>query len=60
MSDKKLKLGLYWAAGCGGCDVAVLDIDEKILDVAEVADIHFWPIAMDFQVKTLQLWMTAS
>jgi F420-non-reducing hydrogenase small subunit len=51
VSDKKLKLGLYWAAGCGGCDVAVLDIDEKILDVAEVADIHFWPIAMDFKYK---------
>jgi len=45
----KLKLGLYWAASCGGCDVAVLDINEKILDVAQLADIVFWPIAMDFK-----------
>lgn len=45
----KLKLGLYWAAACGGCDVAVLDINEKILDVAEMADIVFWPIALDFK-----------
>jgi F420-non-reducing hydrogenase small subunit len=45
----KLKLGLYWAAACGGCDVAVLDVNEKILDVAELADIVFWPIALDFK-----------
>ena len=45
----KLKLALYWSAGCGGCDVAVLDINEKILDIAEIADIVFWPIAMDFK-----------
>ncbi len=45
----KLKLALYWAAACGGCDVAVLDINEKILDVAALADIVFWPIALDFK-----------
>jgi F420-non-reducing hydrogenase small subunit len=45
----KLKLALYWSAGCGGCDVAVLDTNEKILDIAEIADIVFWPIAMDFK-----------
>jgi len=45
----KLKLALYWSASCGGCDVAVLDINEKLLDVAEMADIVFWPIAMDFK-----------
>jgi len=45
----KMKLGLYWAAGCGGCDVAVLDVNEKILDIAELADIVFWPIALDFK-----------
>jgi F420-non-reducing hydrogenase small subunit len=45
----KLKLALYWAASCGGCDVAVLDINEKILDVAAIADIVLWPIAVDFK-----------
>ncbi len=45
----KLKLALYWAASCGGCDVAVLDVNEKILDVAEIADIVLWPIALDFK-----------
>jgi len=45
----KLKLALYWSASCGGCDVAVLDTNEKILDIAEIADIVLWPIAMDFK-----------
>jgi len=30
MSDK-LKFALYWAASCGGCEIAVLDVNEKIL-----------------------------
>ncbi len=50
----KLKLALYWAASCGGCDVAVLDINEKILDVAEIADIVLWPIAMDFKYSDVE------
>lgn len=45
----KPKLALYWAASCGGCEIAVLDIHEKILDVANAFDIVFWPCAMDFK-----------
>jgi F420-non-reducing hydrogenase small subunit len=45
----KPKLALYWAASCGGCEIAVLDIHEKILDVAAAFDIVFWPVALDFK-----------
>ncbi len=45
----KLKFGIYWGAACGGCDVAILDVHEKILDVVDMADIYLWPIAMDFK-----------
>lgn len=45
----KLKGAIYWGAGCGGCDVAVLDTHEKLLAVAEKMDLLFWPIAMDFK-----------
>ena len=45
----KPKMALYWAASCGGCDVAVLDTNEKILDIANLCDIVFWPIAVDFK-----------
>ncbi|UCH34006.1 MAG: oxidoreductase [Armatimonadota bacterium] len=47
----KLKFAIYWAAACGGCDVAILDINEKILDVAENVDIVLWPLALDFKYK---------
>jgi F420-non-reducing hydrogenase small subunit len=50
----KLKFAFYWAASCGGCDVAVLDTHEKILDVAALADIYLWPVAMDFKYKDVE------
>jgi F420-non-reducing hydrogenase small subunit len=56
----KPKLALYWAASCGGCEVAVLDIAEKILDVAGFFDIVFWPCAMDFKYKDVEAMPDAS
>jgi F420-non-reducing hydrogenase small subunit len=50
----KPKLALYWAASCGGCEIAVLDIKEKILDVDAAVDIVFWPVAVDFKVKDVE------
>ncbi len=48
MSEKpKLKLALYWAASCGGCEIAVVELNEKILDLDAAADILFWPAAVD-------------
>jgi F420-non-reducing hydrogenase small subunit len=45
----KPKLAIYWAASCGGCDIAILDIEEKILQVSDFFDIVFWPVALDFK-----------
>jgi F420-non-reducing hydrogenase small subunit len=50
----KPKLALYWAASCGGCEIAVLDIHEKILDVANAFDIVFWPVALDFKYDNVR------
>jgi len=54
MSAQKLKFAFYWAASCGGCEVAVLDVDERILDVVAIADIVFWPVAMDIKYKDVE------
>jgi len=54
MAKEKLKLAFYWAASCGGCEIAVLDINEKILDVIGIADIVFWPVAMDIKYKDVE------
>ena len=50
----KLKLAIYWAAACGGCCVSVLDVHEKLLDVIAVADLVFWPIAIDIKYKDIE------
>jgi len=50
----KPKLALYWAASCGGCEIAVVDIELKILEVDEFFDIVFWPCIMDFKYKDVE------
>jgi len=54
MGKEKLKFAFYWAASCGGCEIAVLDINERILDVVALADIVFWPVAMDIKYKDVE------
>ena len=51
---QKHKLALYWAASCGGCDIAVLAIDDKILEVAKHFDIVLWPVAIDAKVRDVE------
>jgi F420-non-reducing hydrogenase small subunit len=45
----KPKVGFYWCASCGGCEEAVVDLAEAVLDVVQVVDIVFWPCATDFK-----------
>lgn len=40
----KKKLATIWLGGCSGCHMSLLDIDERILDVAKLADIVKSPI----------------
>lgn len=50
----KPKFAMYWAAACGGCEIAVLNIHEKILDVDANFDVVFWPVAMDAKYKDIE------
>jgi len=51
---EKINIALYWGAGCGGCDVAVLDIDAAILDVAAIANVTLWPIGFDTKYEDIE------
>ena len=51
---KKSKFAFYWAASCGGCEIAQLEIGDKILKLAEAADIVFWPVAIDVKYKDVE------
>ncbi|KAA3609460.1 MAG: oxidoreductase [Planctomycetota bacterium] len=50
----KGKLAIYWAASCGGCEIAILGINEKILDVAEHFDLVFCPCIADGKVSDVE------
>ncbi|MGD8454358.1 MAG: oxidoreductase [Phycisphaerae bacterium] len=55
MSDKG-KLAIYWAASCGGCEISILALNEKILDVAAAFDIVLCPCIMDTKVRDVEHW----
>ena len=50
----KPKFAMYWAASCGGCEIAVLNTHEKILDVDANFEVVFWPVAMDAKYKDVE------
>ena len=50
----KPKIAFYWCASCGGCEEAVVDLGEVILDIVEKVDIVFWPVAMDFKKEDVE------
>jgi len=57
---EKPKIAFYWCASCGGCEEAVIDLAEGILDVVAAVDIVFWPVALDFKKKDVQAMEDAS
>lgn len=62
MSEKtdKGKLAIYWAASCGGCEISILALNEKILDVTGAFDIVFCPCIMDTKTHDVEAMPDAS
>ena len=54
VNGSKPKFAMYWAASCGGCEIAVLNTNEKILDVDANFEVVFWPVAMDAKYKDVE------
>jgi len=50
----KPKLAMYWAASCGGCEIATLNIGEQLLTVDQVFDLAFFPCIADFKVSDVE------
>lgn len=40
----KPKVSTDWMAGCAGCHMSLLDMDERIAAIAELADLRATPI----------------
>lgn len=43
----KLRLATVWLAGCSGCHMSFLDLDEFLFDLAEKVDVVFSPVGTD-------------
>ena len=40
----KLKLATAWLDGCSGCHMSILDMDERLIDLAALVDVVYSPI----------------
>jgi len=50
----KPKLAMYWAASCGGCEIAVANLNEKIIDIDANFDFMFCPCLLDTKYKDIE------
>ncbi|MEW5722588.1 MAG: oxidoreductase [Thermodesulfobacteriota bacterium] len=53
MKDK-VKVAICWLGACGGCDEALVDLNETLLELSEAVEIVVWPIAMDFKYADVE------
>jgi NAD-reducing hydrogenase small subunit len=45
----KLRFATVWLAGCSGCHMSFLDLDEWLFELAEHVDVVFSPVASDIK-----------
>jgi F420-non-reducing hydrogenase small subunit len=48
---ERRRIAMYWAAGCGGCDMSLLEIGPHLLELVDAADVVFWPCVADFKYR---------
>lgn len=53
MSSAKPKLAIYWAAACGGCEIALVNLHADFLQLAETFEICFCPCLLDSKKNDL-------
>jgi NAD-reducing hydrogenase small subunit len=45
----KIKFATVWLAGCSGCHMSFLDLDEWLLELAQHVDVVYSPVASDLK-----------
>jgi F420-non-reducing hydrogenase small subunit len=52
---EKIKIGFLLLGGCAGCEMAVVDLSEKLVDALEHLEVVFWaPTAADVKYTDLE------
>jgi len=44
MSERKIKLATVWLDGCSGCHMSFLDMDERLIELAEKVEVVYSPL----------------
>jgi len=52
--SSKPKLSMYWASSCGGCEISLVNLHEKILDVDNHFEFVFCPCLLDTKKKDVE------
>ncbi len=52
--SEKIKIAINRGATCSGCDIAVLDLDEHILELTAIADVVFAPTIVDTKYEDVE------
>jgi len=50
---EKPKLAMYWAAACGGCEISLVNLHEKLLEIDGLFDFVFCPCLLDTKKQEL-------
>jgi len=45
----KIKFATIWLAGCSGCHMSFLDLDEWLIDLSEFVDVVYSPVGSDLK-----------
>lgn len=53
-TSEKPRLGIYWGASCGGCEISILNIGDKMLAVDEAFDLVLCPCIADFKYSDVR------
>lgn len=53
--SKKLRFATVWLAGCSGCHMSFLDLDEWLFELAKHVDVVFSPVASDLKTYPEQV-----
>jgi F420-non-reducing hydrogenase small subunit len=51
---EKPKLSMYWAASCGGCELSLVNLHERILDVDHHFELFFCPCLLDTKIEDVE------
>ena len=52
--EAKPSLAIYWASSCGGCEISIANLHEKLLDLDSLFHLAFCPCLMDVKTNDLR------